>query len=183
MDYPAAASFRKAGYTPIVTNASYTGGLVRQHGNVSFSRVFEAGHAVAAYQPETVYRIFKRTIYGRDVATGEVVIANNDSYSTSGPENSLAITNELPAGEPSICYLYALGSSCTPDELAALENGTAVVEDYVVRLPVAANGGGDGKGNGSDGGRTPKNTAGRVGAPILRLGVVPLVLGLAFLSL
>lgn len=36
--------FRAAGYANIHTNASYDGGVVRQHGNLSFSRVFEAGH-------------------------------------------------------------------------------------------------------------------------------------------
>lgn len=35
--------FRGAGYEFIHTNDSYNGGLVRQHGNLSFSRVFEAG--------------------------------------------------------------------------------------------------------------------------------------------
>jgi carboxypeptidase C (cathepsin A) len=38
------SSFAKAGYANIETNSSYVGGLVRQHGNLSFSRVFQAGH-------------------------------------------------------------------------------------------------------------------------------------------
>lgn len=38
------ASFRAAGYASISTNGSYIGGVVRQHGNLSFSRVFDAGH-------------------------------------------------------------------------------------------------------------------------------------------
>jgi hypothetical protein len=36
--------FQDAGYAEIQTNATYVGGLVRQHGNLSFSRVFGAGH-------------------------------------------------------------------------------------------------------------------------------------------
>jgi len=36
--------FRAAGYEYIHTNRSYSGGVVRQHGNLSFSRVFESGH-------------------------------------------------------------------------------------------------------------------------------------------
>lgn len=36
--------FQDAGYAEIQTNATYVGGLVRQHGNLSFSRVFDAGH-------------------------------------------------------------------------------------------------------------------------------------------
>lgn len=182
MDYPAARAFRKAGYTAIATNASYTGGLVRQHGNVSFSRVFEAGHSVAAYQPETVYRIFERAVNGRDIATGEVVIGNNSSYSTSGPESSFATKNELPAGEPSICYLYVLGNTCTLDELAALKNGTAIVRDYVVTLPGTANGGATGNGSGGAGAGS-KNASGRVGASIFGIVLVPLVLGFWFIGL
>lgn len=38
------ARFRAAGYASISTNDSYVGGVVRQHGNLSFSRVFDAGH-------------------------------------------------------------------------------------------------------------------------------------------
>jgi hypothetical protein len=36
--------FRASGYASISTNDSYIGGVVRQHGNLSFSRVFDAGH-------------------------------------------------------------------------------------------------------------------------------------------
>lgn len=35
--------FRAAGYVPIYINSA-TGGMVRQYGNYSFSRVFQAGH-------------------------------------------------------------------------------------------------------------------------------------------
>lgn len=38
------AEFREAGYANISTNATYDGGVVRQHGNLSFSRVFDAAH-------------------------------------------------------------------------------------------------------------------------------------------
>jgi carboxypeptidase D len=39
-----AEDFGKAGYEYVQTNASYQGGVVRQYGNFSFTRVFEAGH-------------------------------------------------------------------------------------------------------------------------------------------
>lgn len=42
--YSQKASFAAAGYSNIVTNNSYIGGVVRQRGLFSFSRVFEAGH-------------------------------------------------------------------------------------------------------------------------------------------
>ena len=36
--------FPEAGYAHIVTDSIYVGGVVRQHGNLSFSRVFDAAH-------------------------------------------------------------------------------------------------------------------------------------------
>ena len=39
-----AAEFSRAGYEYVQTNDSYQGGVVRQHGNFFFSRIFEAGH-------------------------------------------------------------------------------------------------------------------------------------------
>ena len=38
------ASFHSAGYANITANSTYVGGVVRQSGNLSFSRVFQAGH-------------------------------------------------------------------------------------------------------------------------------------------
>ena len=36
--------FRAAGYANLETHDTYVGGVVRQYGNFSFTRVFEAGH-------------------------------------------------------------------------------------------------------------------------------------------
>ena len=46
IDYPSSKQFRSgdAGYAPIRVNDSYVGGQVRQYGNLSFSRVYQAGH-------------------------------------------------------------------------------------------------------------------------------------------
>ena len=45
IDYSKSQNFREAGYAPIVTSdGNQWGGMVRQHGNFSFSRVFQAGH-------------------------------------------------------------------------------------------------------------------------------------------
>jgi hypothetical protein len=73
-------SFNARGWEKLVTNKAYDGGLVKQFGSLSFSRVFEAGHSVSAYQPETVYRIFMRAM----------------KYSSTGPVSSLAIENVDP---------------------------------------------------------------------------------------
>lgn len=39
-----AAAFAAAGYAELKTTPSHVGGRVRQHGLLSFSRVFQAGH-------------------------------------------------------------------------------------------------------------------------------------------
>ena len=44
INFSSSVEFSKAGYAELLTNDSYTGGLVRQHGNLSFTRVFQAGH-------------------------------------------------------------------------------------------------------------------------------------------
>lgn len=38
------AEFSSSGYADLITNETYVGGVVRQHGNLSFTRVFDAGH-------------------------------------------------------------------------------------------------------------------------------------------
>lgn len=43
-EWSGAEDFRGAGYALIHTNDTYDGGVVRQHGALSFSRVFDAGH-------------------------------------------------------------------------------------------------------------------------------------------
>ncbi|KAF2034063.1 alpha/beta-hydrolase [Setomelanomma holmii] len=132
MSYPLAPAFRSAGYKHITTNSSYSGGVVRQHDKVSFSRVFEAGHAVGAYQPETVSKIFDRVMLNKDVATGKVNTVGNSSYSTTGPQSSFDSKNELAPSPKNQCYLWDAPISCTEEELLASANGTAVVKDYVL---------------------------------------------------
>lgn len=136
MNYPSASAFRSAGYTEIQTNDTYTGGLVRQHGNVSFSRVFSGGHSAAYYQPETVYRIFDRAMSGKDIGTGKREA--DDEYSSQGPETVFDVRHELPETRGIICYLYDAELTCAPNQLKALEEGTAIVEDFVVVEPKPA---------------------------------------------
>ncbi|KAF4462693.1 serine-type carboxypeptidase Z precursor [Fusarium albosuccineum] len=135
MDLPSSNSFRSAGYAPLTTNSSYQGGLVREHGNLSFSRIFQAGHGVSAYQPETMYRVFERALSRRDVATGEVVLSQNTSYATEGPLDVMDVMNEVPEPEMSVCYFYGADISCTEEQRKALADGTAMLKDFVVVEP------------------------------------------------
>jgi hypothetical protein len=131
MSYPSAPIFRSAGYEEISTNSSYRGGVVRQHNKVSFSRVFEAGHAVGAFQPETVSKIFDRVMFDRDIATGGIDTLDG-SYSSTGPESSFGIKNKLPPSPKSQCYVWDAVNTCTADELKALADGTAIVKDFIL---------------------------------------------------
>lgn len=50
------SKFHEAGYTKIQTNKTYIGGYVRQHGNLSFSRVLQAGHEGDSFEtPMSVF--------------------------------------------------------------------------------------------------------------------------------
>ncbi|RYP08427.1 hypothetical protein DL764_001915 [Monosporascus ibericus] len=138
-EYGESSAFRAAGYEEISTNESYVGGMVKQKGKFSFSRVFQAGHQVSSYQPETAYKIFMRTVFAQDVATGTVSLADNPDYESQGPASVFDIKNELPAQPDPLCYVLRapLQLSCTPEQLEALRDGTAVVEDDVVISPAA----------------------------------------------
>ncbi|KAL2833105.1 Alpha/Beta hydrolase protein [Aspergillus pseudoustus] len=132
VDYSDAAKFRAAGYAPLHTNGSYIGGLVRQHGNFSFTRVFEAGHEVPAYQPETAYEIFHRAMFNRDLSTGKVPTAGNGTYSTTGPSSTFNVTNTVPDSPAPTCYILSLGSYCTEAQIESVVDGTALIKDYIV---------------------------------------------------
>lgn len=117
--------FPAAGYSPIIVNSSYIGGEVRQFGNLSFSRVFQSGHSVASYQPETAFQIFNRVMTGTSVSTGQAVDAN--TYSTSGPINSTT-TDKLPKMQDTVCFIRAFQDTCDKDaqQLAASGNGVVI---------------------------------------------------------
>lgn len=100
MNYSASAAFAAAGYEPITTNSTYQGGVVRQHNKVSFSRVFEAGHVVGAYEPETVSRIFDRVMFDKNVATGKASTKDGVQYSSRGPGSCFGIKNAVPPSPP-----------------------------------------------------------------------------------
>jgi carboxypeptidase C (cathepsin A) len=158
VDYPDAQSFRNAGYANIQTNDSYVGGVVRQYDGFSFSRIFEAGHEVSSFQPETSYEIFNRVMFRQDVATGTKPAGycqKNDNpksrkrlrsrpwsenltpshYQSKGPSSSWSIKNVLPASPEPVCNMWAAPATCTEDQLAAIANGTAETHNFLVTSP------------------------------------------------
>ncbi|PGH15790.1 hypothetical protein AJ79_02170 [Helicocarpus griseus UAMH5409] len=131
VDYVDSSRFRAAGYADIQTNSSYVGGKVRQYGNFSFSRVYQAGHMVPAYQPETALEIFHRAMFNRDIATGKVNTAVNKDYSTEGPTSVFHIKNEPPPKPKPTCYVIDF-FTCTVDQMEAIHNGSALIRDWIL---------------------------------------------------
>ncbi|KAK7569886.1 Alpha/Beta hydrolase protein [Phyllosticta citricarpa] len=85
INYTHAPQFRAAGYTPFIVNGTDFG-AVRQYGNFSFLRIYNAGHLVPYYQPLASLEMFRRSIEGLDVATG-IRMAGSD-FGTKGAPNS-----------------------------------------------------------------------------------------------
>ncbi|KAK3682600.1 Alpha/Beta hydrolase protein [Podospora appendiculata] len=117
--------FPNSGYAPIIVNDSYIGGVVRQFGNLSFSRIYQAGHFVPAYQPETAFQVFARIIMGTSVSTGASV--NLTSFNTTGPLNatsSLALPTSPTAGP---CFVRVMYSACPADAIQSILDSEGVI--------------------------------------------------------
>lgn len=81
VNYTYADEFRAAGYAPMIVDGTEYG-EVRQYGNFSFLRVYEAGHLIPYYQPLAALAAFNRTLMGMDIATGEEIVTSD--YDTEG---------------------------------------------------------------------------------------------------
>lgn len=78
--------------------------------------------------------LFERVMFGRDVATGKINLAQNRNYITTGPKSVADVKNKVPEQLENMCFVR-LPESCTDEQLAALANGTAVVKDWIVVEP------------------------------------------------
>ena len=129
------ADFAAAGYTPLVLDPFHSGGLTRQYGNLSFTRVYQAGHMVPSYQPEAAYEIFMRALTGKDIATGTLdlqeIAARGEQYSTTGPSDTWWMRSEVLPSPPGECYIWDM-SRCTEEEKNWIFDGTAVIKDWIV---------------------------------------------------
>jgi carboxypeptidase C (cathepsin A) len=117
-------NFLNAGYADIVVNSSYVGGAVRQFGNLSFARIYDSGHLIPAYQPETAFTVFTRIIEGTAISTGESV--NLSTYVTSGPQFS-AKTNKAGTSSNPVCWIRDALTACTADQRTSILGGLGVV--------------------------------------------------------
>ncbi|ROT43715.1 alpha/beta-hydrolase [Sodiomyces alkalinus F11] len=115
-------------------------GYTRQHGRFSFTVLRQAGHEAPYYQPDAAYAVFQRDLDGVDIATGRTPVAPGSSgYSTSGPSDIRGVKASRPSGpRPLFCYVAGRSlpaGSCSEEQIAALRDGSAVVEDFVVVNP------------------------------------------------
>lgn len=81
VNFTDAEKFRAAGYTPFVVDGTEYG-EVREYGNFSFTRLYEAGHEIPYYQPVATLEFFRRALAHLIVADGSKVVT--DDYSTNG---------------------------------------------------------------------------------------------------
>ncbi|KAL8938962.1 MAG: hypothetical protein Q9211_002963 [Gyalolechia sp. 1 TL-2023] len=85
VNYTNKAEFAAAGYAPFMVDGTEYG-EVREYGNFSFLRIYEAGHEVPFYQPLASLEFFRRVLGGRDIAQGTTQVTG--TYSTNGNANS-----------------------------------------------------------------------------------------------
>ncbi|KAK2595151.1 hypothetical protein QQS21_007111 [Conoideocrella luteorostrata] len=126
--YSRAKDFKKAGYVPLITSTG-EGGLTRQFGNFSFTRVYQAGHEIPSYQPEAAYEVFMRALFNRDIPTGKLPV--HDELSTIGPSDTWHVKQAPPKAPASKCYVL-MPSTCTEEVWERVVAGKATIKDYFV---------------------------------------------------
>ena len=106
--YTNAKEFAKTGYVPfMVEGREY--GAVREYGNFSFLRLYDAGHKAPYYQPLATLEYFRRVLGGRDVATGETVLTG--MYATNGTANATHTQPFVPLPKPTSSRSRSLTAS------------------------------------------------------------------------
>ena len=125
---PAYASFLTAGYAAVIVNSSYIGGVVRQFGNLSFTRIYDSGHLVPAYQPETAFTLFTRIILGKDLGTGKD--ADLRIFASTGDRNATQ-TNSIPPAASPTCWVRAVSETCNDRQMNLISEGSGVIHDGI----------------------------------------------------
>ena len=126
-------SFASAGYTPLFLSpgsfSSTPYGLTRQHANLSFTRVFNAGHEVPSYQPQAAYEIFMRATRNVDIATGTVPVTEH--LKTEGMKDVRGVKVQRGKEVKPRCYVLKR-QTCTDEVWEKVLNGTVEVQDWFV---------------------------------------------------
>ncbi|OKL55700.1 hypothetical protein UA08_09058 [Talaromyces atroroseus] len=109
--YESSVAFQAAGYANI-THDSDIWGQVRQHGNFSFSCIYQSGHMIPSYQPEAALEVIRRAMNSKDVET-----------------------DTLPPAPAPTCYLWALSGTCAENQKDAVGDNISKIENYVITYP------------------------------------------------
>ncbi|CAF9908159.1 hypothetical protein IMSHALPRED_006597 [Imshaugia aleurites] len=140
IDYIHSAEFRAAGYAPFVVDGIEYG-EVRQYGNYSFTRIYEAGHEVPFYQPIAALAMFSRVLGNVDLATGEKVVTG--SYETNGTVNAthtepyVAIPTVTGSGSSLLSFTAAITAPITsvpPEGDQVVETASATTHEVYGRF-------------------------------------------------
>lgn len=92
------------------------------------------------YQPETAYQIFNRVMSDVDVATGRLSTTGSPTYSTTGPASVFDIKSAMPDHPPAECYFWDIMETCTPTQTRMLNNGSAIMKDFIMIGYILTNG-------------------------------------------
>ena len=129
ISYTHSAEFKAAEYAPFVVDGTEYG-AVRQYGNFSFARIYDAGHEMPYYQPLAALEMFRRLSANVDFATGQTTITG--MYNTSG-EPEATHTNEY------VAIPSATESGVSRSYTAAITNPiTSVLEEDLAPASTAA---------------------------------------------
>lgn len=125
--YTHSKEFAKTGYVPFVVDGTEYG-EVRQYGNLSFLRVYEAGHEVPFYQPLASLEYFKRTLDNTDIATGKIDVTGD--YATNGTAKATHTEPYVPLPPPT-----STASATATTRVNATETGRPEPEQPKVGHP------------------------------------------------
>lgn len=121
-------------------------GEVRQYGNYSFLRIYEAGHEVPFYQPVGSLAAFSRILGKLDLATGTELVEG--TYETNGTaeathtEEYVAIPTATGSGA-ALSYTAAITvpiTSVPSDGYVVVESPTSVSTSEIGRFAKLENG-------------------------------------------
>ncbi|KAF2657741.1 peptidase S10, serine carboxypeptidase [Lophiostoma macrostomum CBS 122681] len=97
VNYTNSEEFQAAGYTPFLVDGTEYG-EVREYGNFSFTRIYEAGHEIPYYQPKASLELFRRVLSQLVIADGSEVVT--DDYSTNGTAKATHTEPYVPLPSP-----------------------------------------------------------------------------------
>ncbi|KAK2847636.1 hypothetical protein FQN49_005697 [Arthroderma sp. PD_2] len=76
-------------------------------------------------------------MFNKDIATGKIDTVQEPNYSTEGTPTTFQIKNDIPPEPEPLCYLLTMPDTCTKEQIEAVKNGTAEIENYIVKSPTA----------------------------------------------